>query len=73
MKQTISKEVKESWHEDPKNWILGFLYFNRSDRRVIVPKRNPFMGWTINFARSYSYLILALIAALIFVLTRIRH
>lgn len=71
MKQKVSKELKENWHEDPKNWILGFLYFNRSDRRVIVPKRNPFMGWTVNFASIYSYFILVFIIGLFVILKRI--
>jgi len=68
MKQKIASELKEKWHEDPKNWILGFLYFNKSDHRIWVPKRNPYMGWTVNFASPYSYLILALIITLILIL-----
>lgn len=71
MKLKVSKELKENWHEDPKNWILGFLYFNKSDRRVIVPKRNPFMGWTVNFASIYSYFILVFIIGLFVILKRI--
>lgn len=68
MKQKIAAELKEKWHEDPKNWVLGFLYFNKSDQRVWVPKKNPYMGWTVNFASLYSYFILALIVALILLL-----
>lgn len=59
MKEKITAELKEKWHEDPHNWILGFLYFNKNDHRVLVPKRNKFMGWTLNFASPYSYLVLA--------------
>lgn len=73
MKQKVSKELKEKWHDDSKNWLLGFLYFNRIDSRVIVPKKNPFMGWTINFASIYSYLILLLIAALCFILKNVQN
>jgi len=72
MKHKVSKELLEKWHDDSKNWLLGFLYFNSHDRRVIVPKKNPFMGWTINFASIYSYLILLLIATLFFILKKIK-
>lgn len=70
MKPKVSKELKEKWHDDSKNWLLGFLYFNRMDPRVIVPKKNPFMGWTINFASIYSYLILVFIIGLVIILKR---
>lgn len=32
-------------------WVLGVLYFDRRDPRIIVPKRYRSMGWTLNFAR----------------------
>lgn len=68
MKQRISAEQKDEWHEDPKNWFLGFMYFNRQDHRVLVSKKNPYMGWTINFANLYSYFILTMIIAFIFLM-----
>ena len=40
----------------PENWT-GWLGSYRSERdtRLWVPKRNPAMGWTLNFARRGSY------------------
>ncbi len=37
---------------DLSNWTLpvGF-YFSKEDRRWIVPKRNPILGWTFNLGQ----------------------
>lgn len=40
---------------------LGLFYFNRNDKRVLVPKRVPDMGWTLNFANPYSIILLIII------------
>jgi uncharacterized membrane protein len=53
-----SQEIKDKWHADPKNWKIGILYFNKEDRRIIVPKRINFLGWTLNFANPIVYVIL---------------
>ena len=48
---------------DPTNYKWGIFYFNAKDRRILVPKRARMMGWTLNFASIYTYLlILGLIA-----------
>jgi len=47
--------------EDNYKW--GLFYFNPDDQRVIVPKRNQWMGWTLNFARFYSWFIIIMIIA----------
>jgi uncharacterized membrane protein len=47
--------------EDNYKW--GLFYFNPDDPRVIVPKRIPWMGWTLNFARFYSWFIIFVIIA----------
>ncbi len=44
---------------DPENYKWGIFYFNKKDKRTILPKRNKLLGWTVNFASPYSYLILA--------------
>ena len=36
---------------------LGF-YHDPDDARLIVPKRNPAMGWTINLSHPYGPLLL---------------
>jgi uncharacterized membrane protein len=53
-----SQEIKDKWHADPKNRKLGILYFNKEDKRIIVPKRIGFLGWTLNFANPIVYVIL---------------
>ncbi|MCA1760029.1 MAG: DUF5808 domain-containing protein [Bacteroidales bacterium] len=52
---------------NPENYKWGMIYFDPKDPRVIVPKVNHWLGWTFNFARPASYLIiLAFIALIIF-------
>ena len=57
--------------KDPKNWFLGVFYFNKNDTRLLPPKRNPVMGWTVNFANPLSVLILVGILVLIMLLSKI--
>jgi uncharacterized membrane protein len=51
------KEIDER-HSDPKNWKWGVFYYNKSDKRVFVPKKIPKYGATVNFANPYSLLCL---------------
>jgi hypothetical protein len=44
-------ELNRLWN-DPKNW--GIVYRCAEDPRVIVRKRNPLVGWTINFAHPLA-------------------
>lgn len=46
-----------------RRYIWGIFYFNKADKRVIVPKINQSLGWTINFARWEAYLIILIIVA----------
>lgn len=43
---------------NPEHYKWGLFYFNPDDNRIIVPKRNPWMGWTLNFANLWTYVIL---------------
>jgi len=52
---------KDFEHEKLENWVFGILYFNKKDYRFLVPKRNPIMGWTFNFAHPISFIVLILI------------
>ncbi len=58
MKDGIDTEMRDRNHNDPKNW-KGIFYFNLKDSRVIVPKYNPSMGWTLNFGNIYLYFVIA--------------
>jgi uncharacterized membrane protein len=51
-----SQETQERWRKDPDNWIWGLFYYNKEDRRLLPPKRNRIMGFTINFANPNSVL-----------------
>ncbi len=42
---------------NPEHYKWGLFYFNPNDQRVIVPKRAPWMGWTMNFANLWTYVI----------------
>jgi len=55
------KEFNEAMNKNPNNW-KGIFYVNSKDPRVLVPKLNPLMGWTLNFGNKYTYLgIIAII------------
>jgi uncharacterized membrane protein len=41
--------------DDNRNYNKYGLYFNRSDNRVIVPKKMRSLGFTVNFARKETY------------------
>jgi uncharacterized membrane protein len=43
---------------DPENYKWGIFYFINMDPGTILPKRNKLLGWTVNFASPYSWLIL---------------
>ena len=53
------------------NYIWGIIYFDKQDRRVIVPKINRGLGWTINFARPQAYLVILILVAAIILSTKI--
>lgn len=57
-------EESESRNSDP--WI-GLFYVNSSDKRVLVPKRTPGMGWTLNFGNPYAYILLIAIILIILI------
>ena len=43
---------------DPDNYKWGIFYYNREDLRGIVPKRNKWMGYTLNFAQPLAWVII---------------
>ncbi len=53
-----SQETLEKWSKDPNNWIWGIFYFNSEDKRILPPKRIPWMGFTVNFANPKSVLFM---------------
>lgn len=60
------KSKEPNWLErNPDNYKWGLFYYNPRDERVVVPKINPGLGWTLNFARPSSYFLLTGIIAAI--------
>jgi uncharacterized membrane protein len=53
----VSKEQDAIWRNDPQKWKWGIFYYNPDDKRILPPKKNPAMGWTINFANRQSILL----------------
>jgi uncharacterized membrane protein len=49
-------EQNDHFHRDPNNWKWGIFYYNPEDERVFLPKKNPLMGITINFAKRQAYI-----------------
>jgi len=64
MKIKPDKEILDSMSKDLNNW-KGMFYFNCKDQRLIVPKLNPYTGWTLNFSSSYTYITLICIVLII--------
>jgi len=64
MKKKFDDEYLNRMSRDPGNW-RGPFYFNRKDPRLIVPKLNPMLGWTFNFANRYTWLFLIAAVAII--------
>jgi len=46
----------------------GLFYSNPKDSRIFVPKSNPWMGWTLNFANPYAYIVIAAILLFIIIM-----
>ncbi|HBF87704.1 MAG TPA: hypothetical protein DDX39_03595 [Bacteroidales bacterium] len=55
MKGKIEKQIQESMSKNPNKW-RGIFYYNPKDPRIIVPKLNPMLGWTVNFSSPYAYI-----------------
>ncbi len=64
MKTKLDKEIINSMTKNPNNW-KGIFYVNRKDPRIIVPKLNPLLGWTLNFGNKYAVIGMALIVLII--------
>jgi uncharacterized membrane protein len=64
MKTTSEQNSSDMNRKNRNNWKWAF-YFNNKDRRVIVPKANPGLGWTLNFASPYTYILLVIVIAIV--------
>lgn len=48
-----------------EHYKWGFLYFNPEDRRTIVRKSNPYLGFTLNFAKPLAYVFILCLLTII--------
>ena len=62
------------WQDNNDYWIWGIFYYNKEDKRLFPPKRNPWMGFTTNFANPKSVLaLLVFMAFFVFVIAMIER
>jgi len=71
MKTKFDREILDAMSKNPNNW-KGVFYFNHRDPRLVVPKRYPSLGWTLNFASTNAYLLMIAIVLIIIVTTYFR-
>ena len=57
MKKKLDQDILNNMSKDPSNW-KGPFYFNKRDPRLSVPKLDPMLGFTINFASPFAYMII---------------
>ena len=67
MSEAHSKESQELRNErawkDPENWsFFQCIYSAKDDTRILVPKKQIYLGWTFNFAHFESYALLGALA-----------
>lgn len=56
MKKKLDDAILNNMSKDLGNW-RGPFYFNRKDPRISVPKQDPTLGFTFNFANPHAYII----------------
>jgi uncharacterized membrane protein len=54
----VVKRGRTRMETEPNDWKWGVFYFNPNDRRIFVPKRIEWLGWTLNFAQPVSIIII---------------
>jgi uncharacterized membrane protein len=61
--------IIKAWRRLPetesKYWLWGIFYFNPDDKRILVPKRIKWLGWTLNMSNPVSIMFIAGIFLLI--------
>jgi len=67
-KTIISKEWRNQAPNESESWYLFFFYYNPEDDRLFLPKRTG-LGWTVNFARPMSLVIILIFAITLMVLS----
>ena len=60
----LTKKWRDTAPNEKDSWLLGFIYYNPADQRIMLPKRSG-LGITLNFAKPAAIVIFALITSLI--------
>jgi len=60
--------MQDAREKNPDHW-KGIFYINKYDDRIFLPKRNPSLGYTLNFGNLYSYVIIAIIIMFIIIMS----
>ena len=50
---------------EKKKYKFGIFYHHKDNPKIFVPKGSGGIGWTLNFANSWSYVILMLLVGII--------
>ena len=70
MKNRFDEFELDKMRKDPDNYFWGIFYFNPKDYRIVLPKRDRYRGWTFNFAKIETYLILLVLILAIVLASR---
>lgn len=71
MSEKVSKEQSDSWRLDSNNWKWGVFYFNKEDKRLLPPKRNKLLGWTVNFANPWSLVVFVVLLTAVIIISKL--
>jgi uncharacterized membrane protein len=66
MRHKLDKSILYSMNNNPINW-RGKIYINPKDPRIIVPMIAPYLGWTLNFGKPISYILITVFVLAILV------
>jgi len=62
------KEFLDAMSRNSAYW-RGPFYFNRKDPRLMVPKLQPSLGWTLNFANPFSWTAIVAISGIVIIIS----
>jgi hypothetical protein len=64
-------EPAQPWAQEA-NWSSG-IYFSKADDRLIVPKQNKWLGWTLNFGHPWASAVLVGLIVLPIAIVSAKH
>ncbi|MHB8337892.1 MAG: DUF5808 domain-containing protein [Ignavibacteriaceae bacterium] len=67
----VTKKWRNKVPNEEEYWKLGFIYYNPTDSRIFLPKRTG-LGYTLNFAKPLSTIIILAIVVFIALLIRFK-